>query len=405
MPISRLRLQIAGWTAAIFLLALGAADVALFSWLRGDADRRFSRQIELASVDLGQAVLRELRETPSHLDTATSEALKEWPAADPDGFVVYDSAGRVVLTRGPDSLARRVPPLTHVPSVGRAWSIPLGTEDLRLAASRPASRPPFTVVAFQPTGALRASLSSLAWWLTLSAPLVVLMALAGGYVLSQRALLKNRRFLGAVAHQLRTPLTVIRGETDLSLDKPRNADEYRDVLRRVAIAAEQMSRRVDDLFVLAAAESGGRATLTEDVELDGLVLECADLMRQRAASQGRRLELGTVEPAVVRGDGQLIREATLELMENAIRHGDAKDPIRLAAHTNGRGAVIEVSNRGAPIAPAALAGDPKGPADTRGLGLAVVRVIAQLHGGHLSCRRDGATNTLTLSLPSLRGEQ
>ena len=398
MPISRLRLRLAVSTAAIFVVGLGAADFGLFSWLRADADRRFSGQVEAAAVDLGKAVIRELKETPNQLDTATSEALKEWPAADANGFVVYDSAGATVMTRGPDSLARRVPPLTHVPSVGRAWSVPLGAEgDLRLSAAHPAASPPFTVVAFQSTLALRASLNSLAWWLGLSAPLVVLLALAGGYVLSERALLQNRRFLAAVAHQLRTPLTVIRGETDLSLERPRGAEEYREVLSRVALAAEQMSRRVNDLFTLAAAESGGRAYRTDRIELDGLVLECADLMRQRASSRGRKLELGTVEPAVVTGDERLVREATLELIENAITHGTAEAPIRIAALGNGRGARIEVTSRGAPIAERTLTGGGRDGAES-GIGLAVVRVIAQLHGGRLGYRHDGGANVLTLEL-------
>jgi signal transduction histidine kinase len=246
-----------------------------------------------------------------------------------------------------------------------------------------------------PTTSLREANERLALWLIISAPIVMLLALGGGYVLASQALrplramteqitaidplaldsrlpvrappdeldalaeqfngllerlrraqARNRRFLAQAAHQIRTPLTVIRGESGLGLERPRTVEEHNELLRRVARAADQMTHRVDDLFLLAQAEAGDRPPVRDQVDVDGLVLDCVDLMRGRAAALGRRLELGAMDPAEIRGNEPLVREAVLELLENACRHGNAERPIRVSTRNGGAMACIEVTSSG-----------------------------------------------------------
>lgn len=447
MPFSRLRLRLAAGFAVVFLVGLGAADVLLFTYLGRQADQRFARQIRVAAEGFVQAVGREIVDTPGGVGPAAVEALKEWPA-DSNGYVVYDASGARVAARGSEQLIRAVPPLPHLPVDERAWDVPVGTAGaVRLVVARAPAPARFTVVALRSTADLREASGQLAWWLTLSTPLVVLLALVGGYFLARGALsplsavtrqitaiapddldrrlpvrtpadeldtladqfnrllerlseaqARNRRFLAQVAHQLKTPLTVIRGESGLGLERPRTVEEHRDLLRRVALAAEQMTHRVDDLFLLAQAAAGDRPPLKDRIELDGLVLECVDLMRGRAGALGRRLELGTVEPAVLTGSEPLVREAVLELLENACRHGDAAAPIRIAALGNGTGARIEVTSKGEPIPAAVLNGGDGERPDRPGLGLSIVRWIADVHGGRLDYRREADVNMLVLGL-------
>ena len=451
MRISRLRLQLAAWFAPVFLLGLGAADFALFTSLRRSADARFTEQVAAAAAGFAQAVRREHGDTPGGVAEAAAEALKEWPA-DSNGFVVYTADGARAATRGPAALTRLVPPLALLPPGERAWDVPLDAEgELRLAVARSAAPPAFSVVALRPTASLREANERLALWLALSAPLVVLLALVGGYMLARRALAplttmtheitaiapqdlnrrlnvrtppdeldaladqfnrllerlaraqaRNRRFLAQAAHQLRTPLTVIRGETGLALERPRSVEEHRDLLRRVALAADQMTHRVDDLLLLAQAEAGDRPPLSDDIEVDGLVLETVDLMRGRAHALGRQLELGAMEASEIRGNEVLVREALLELLENACRHGDATHPIRVSTRHGPAATRVEVSSAGAPVAATALE-DGTGTAeatgaDRPGLGLSIVRWIAAVHGGTLSYRREDGMNTFALEL-------
>jgi two-component system sensor histidine kinase TctE len=132
---------------------------------------------------------------------------------------------------------------------------------------------------------------------------------------------------------------------------------------------------VEDLLLLARADAGERSPLVDTVELDGLALEVVDLMRARASALGRQLELGTMDPVTVRGNAVLLREAVLELLENACRHGGASAPVRLSVFQADGSAIVAVAND-----PGAAAGA-RSPGD--GLGLQVVEWIASEHGGEL----------------------
>jgi two-component system heavy metal sensor histidine kinase CusS len=283
-----------------------------------------------------------------------------------------------------------------------------------------------------------------ALWLLASVPTTIILSLVAGYILSRRALrpvgqlgkaidgispdaldqrlpvssrpdeldrlagqfngllgrleqaqAQNRRFLEKAAHQIRTPLTLVLGETDLALDRPRSQEAHAEALRRIRIAAGQMHRRVEELLFLARAEAGERAPMTERVELDGLALECADLMRARAQALGCKLELTRVDPTVVLGSEHLLREALLELLENACRHGSPSGPVRLSVLGEASEAVLEVVN------PAGKAGstDERRGTSGSGLGLQVVEWIASEHGGRLIHGQSHNQVISTLHLP------
>src|SRR6185295_4846953 len=181
--------------------------------------------------------------------------------------------------------------------------------------------------------------------------------------------------------------------------RPRDAEDYRSALDRVSRAADQMSRRVDELFLLARAEAGERVPRTEVVELDLVAIEAADLMRGRARALGHHLALGTMDGAEAYGDAGLLREAALELLENACRHGDTSAPIEISVDsTPGRAALTVVS------AGPSVTLEPADPdSDSSGLGIAIVQWIAQAHGGTLEYTRLEERNRFTVVLRSANG--
>jgi signal transduction histidine kinase len=304
-----------------------------------------------------------------------------------------------------------------------------------------------TVAAILSTAQMREEEEVLAGWLLISLPLVALLALAGGYMLARRALTPvrelssraaaidpealharlpvrtppdeidglahqfnqllerleraqstNRSFLARAAHQLKTPLTVVRGESALGLERPRGVDEHEAILRRIQLSAEQMSRRVAELILLARATSGDRPPLGDDVELDGLVWQCADLMRARAQATRHRLELAEVEPLSVRGNEDLLREACLELVENACKHTPGDSVIRLSVTAEADTAFLAVSSQGPAIPEAQLRASP---GVGGGLGLTIVEWIAGVHGGSLSVVGGRGENTFVIQLPGV----
>jgi signal transduction histidine kinase len=427
MPLSRIRLRLAGWFALAFVVGLLALSLTLFLYMRRQNEARFNRQLSLTAGQLLSAIRAEYAEAPnSGVAAATAAALEEWPDH-PEAFAVYDAAGRRLGVTGPPLLANAL--AAKLPAKLRSPIDVPGTAEhqIRVAAA-PVDDPLFHVLAASTTEPLHEDEEAFALWLLASVPTTIILSLVAGYILSSRALrpvgqlgeaiagirpealdqrlpvssrpdeldrlaaqfngllerleraqAQNRRFLEEAAHQIRTPLTLVLGETDLALDRPRTREAHAEALRRIRIAAGQMHRRVEELLFLARAEAGERAPLTERVELDGLALECADLMRARAQALGCKLELTRVDPTVVLGSEHLLREALLELLENACRHGSPTEPVRLSVLGAECEAVLEVVN---PAGKEVSTEERRGTSGS-GLGLQVVQWIASEHGGRL----------------------
>src|SRR5690349_1943213 len=446
MPLSRLRIRLSIAFALAFAAGLAVLHVALFLLLRRDADRQLTRRLQQSAGEVAQEMPREFGEAPAAGRRAAARATRsEWPPS-PDAFVIYDAAGSRLATLG------RPADLAAAPLGWHSGDVPVvdhdgGGNDVRLAVDRPAegARPAFRVLAIGGREATEQRIETLGWWLVTGVPLVILLSLAGGYLLARFALrpigalgetvarldpadlgerlplhdppdeldrlarqfnglldrleqaqLRNRRFVQRAAHQLKTPLTVVLGEADLSLGESDDVFNRAQGMRRVRTAAHQMRRRVDELLLLAEAQAGEQAPLDDLVELDGLALECADLMRGRAAQTNHVLTLGEVEPITVRGSARLLREALMELIENACRHATSMPDIRVSVCAEGEAAWLAVAGGGFPVAAAKLAA---APADENShLGLTIVRWIAAQHGGRLEYQHVGGVNIFALSL-------
>lgn len=451
MPLSRLRLRLAAWFVLAFLLGLTVLDTTLYLYLRGQNDRRMTRHLEQTSAELVNAIRLEHANRPERdLPSAAAEALAEWPARS-EAFAIYASGGGRIAFQG-DSGFLPVAPDRLLPTDLTPVRNLVGPSEHRVRAviTRSRGKPDFVVLTLGSTLTLDEENEALAAWFAFSTPLAVVLSLIGGYILSRRALrpiaeltddvatiapdqldrrlavhpvpdeldrlaeqfnallerlqraqAQNRRFLQQAAHQIKTPLTLVLGEAALSLDRPRSSAEQHEALQRIRTAAEQMKRRVDELFLLAQMEAGERLNLTGTVELDGLVLECADLMRGRAQALGRRLELLRVEPVSVRGSEALLREAVLELVENACRYGSPDSSIAISAFSTETAGCVLVASAGEPVTSAPADGASSEQADgAHGLGLAIVRWIASAHSGSVTYQREDGANVYGLLLPA-----
>lgn len=441
MPLSRLRLRLAGSFALAFLAGLLLLSLSLFAYARRQSDTRLTRELATEAQELVAAIQIEYQVAPdSGLAGAVDAALEEWPPR-PEAFGIYALDGRRLARTGPGSLADALP---------EEWSERL-QRPLDLLRPSPARRlvgamstsPGFRVAAVGTMDRVRAESETLAIWLVVSIPVTALLSLIAGYLLSSHALgpvadlqrgidrlgpdaldqrlpvhrvpdeldrlaerfnallarlqdshEQNRHFLERAAHQIRTPLTLVLGEADLAAERG-TPEARREALRRIRMAATLMRRRVEELMLLARASAGERPPLTDRIELDGLAFESADLMRGRATQLGRRLELTRLEPIVLGGSEPLLREAVVELLENACRHGTDRLPIGLSVYRENGHAVIEVSNATSP-GPAAPEVDSGRPS----LGLEVVRWIVTQHGGVLRQRQNPELLQTIIELPA-----
>ena len=439
MRLSRLRLRLAAGFALAFGAGLALLAVGALGYLWRESHRRLDERLDGVARGVLQAVVREWRDTPdSSLAFVSGEVVKEWPHTN-DGWAIVDVRGAAQATTDTSGLVRRVLAGRPTGSTGH-FDVGGGEPGLRIASIAGTLEvtgvraEAFSVLAWSSTEGIERDAEALATALALAAPLIILASLVAGYALARGALRpvgqlgeamaavapddlsrrlpastggdelsalalefnrllerlevaqrRNRGFVRDAAHQIRTPLTLVLGEAAHELaTRDSTPDRMRATLNRISTAADQMRRRVDELFLLAEAEAGARIELDDDVELDGIALECNDLMRARAAALGRTLALGSIEPAVVRGNAALMREALLELLENGCRHGGAGAPVTTEVRVSGGEATLSVRS--------ALAEADASPRSRDGLGLPIVTWIAHGHGGRFETAIDGGAH-------------
>ena len=448
MQLSRVRLRIAAGFALAFTVSLGVLAAGALGYLWQQSHARLDARLSAARDAAVQAFQREFADTPdSSLTFVAGEVIAEWPAND-DPVAIVDARCTLLAGVKPASATSDVVAALNA-AAGDEFPVRIAHSDYRAIATPVvpvrvgghAAR--IRAVAFASAEGIESDAKLLGGALAIVTPLLILLSLVAGYALAGRALRpagdlrdamrqiaptdlsqrlpvreprdeigalaaefngvlarlaeaqsRNRRFLREAAHQIRTPLTLVLGEAGNALGGASGDADARAALPRIRTAAEQMRRRVDDLFLLAEAQSGEPVRLDDDVELDGLAFECTDLMRSRATSLGRSLALGRTDHMTVRGNARLLQEAVVELIENGCRHGTPDEPVTVSVEASGAQATIAVASGGDPIDIGATDDVPEG------LGIPIVRWIAKAHGGELRIERQGERNAVSLALPA-----
>jgi signal transduction histidine kinase len=217
-----------------------------------------------------------------------------------------------------------------------------------------------------------------------------------------------QRFLGDASHQLRTPLTTIRANLDLAQRAGLPEEERVAILADARDEAERMGRLIGDLLALARAESGARLEFAP-VELDALLVE--SVRRQRDAAPHVRMSVTGVEPAVVDGDRDRLRELIGILLDNAARYTPSGGSVAAGLQVRGGRAVVRVEDTGIGLDAedrerlferlyrGARARELR-PSGT-GLGLAIARWIVDSHAGSIELGdREGGGTVALVTLPA-----
>lgn len=218
------------------------------------------------------------------------------------------------------------------------------------------------------------------------------------------AFTQQRDFLNDASHELRTPITIVRGHLELL---PENREERNEVVTVCLDELDRMARHVRDLLTLAKAEQPDFlrlrrtdiASLTDGLEALGQGLD-AD----------RRWRIEQLAPIVIAADPDRITQAMVNLMANAAQHTPSGSEIRLGSGVAGREVRLWVADRGAGIDPADQArvfdrfarGRRSASQRTEGsgLGLAIVATVAEAHGGRVELESaPGEGSLFTIVLP------
>jgi signal transduction histidine kinase len=212
----------------------------------------------------------------------------------------------------------------------------------------------------------------------------------------------QRRFLDDAGHELRTPITVIRGHLEVMGEDP---EERESAMRLVIGELDRMKRMVDDLVLLAKSHEPDFIHPGE-VELAELTVE---LLAKARVLGNRRWRLAAVSEETVLADGQRLTQALVQLTDNAVAHTREGDVIEVGSAVSDGRVELWVRDSGPGVRDevreriferfARANGDPT--REGSGLGLAIVASIAEAHGGRVrleSTPDHGATFTLDLPL-------
>ncbi len=205
----------------------------------------------------------------------------------------------------------------------------------------------------------------------------------------EESLTHERRFVDDASHELRTPLTLLKGELDLALSRPRTPAELQRTLGRASEETNRLARLAEDLLVLSRAAGGRVPVVRAEVGLRDVVESACEPYRGGAHEAGVDLRVDAPDELVLL-DPVRIRQALENLVENGLRHAGAGGFVSVSASRNENFIRIRVEDSGAGFPPHVLdhAFEPftRGPNEDghrkgAGLGLAIVRAVAEAHGG------------------------
>ncbi len=227
----------------------------------------------------------------------------------------------------------------------------------------------------------------------------------------QAAVDRERRFVDDASHELRTPLATMKAELDLALRRSRTEGELLVTLRSAAEETDRLARLAEDLLVLARADNGRLPIRREVVEVGRLVRETAQGFERRIAGLGLALEISVAEDVIATVDPVRVRQALANLIDNAIRHSLPGGRVIVTVERGPTELLLGVVDSGDGFPPLFLghAFEPFSRSDAArsrsdggaGLGLAIVRAVAEAHGGTAEARNvPGGGAEVALRLPA-----
>jgi len=433
-----LRIRITAWYFAVLAGSFFLFGLVAFYAMRGSiletVDENLQDQVqgirELIERESGKAELeRELREIEDL--RAGSDLLQ---VSDPAGNWIYRS--RTMAQYGPAAPGEAKTSLATL----RPKGVPLRVLTLPVKAAGKT----YIVQLAYPLDDFNEALDRFRRVLLLSSPLLLLLASAGGYWLSRRALapvdqvtrearsisaqnLSSRlvvprtgdelqrlsetlngmlerleqafrritQFTADASHELRTPVALMRTRAEIALRRSRSEEEYRETLRQILEDLRRTSSLIENLMLLARADSGAEALERTRIDMVEKVGEAC--LEARALAETKQISLRAElpeSPLWIEGDANSLRRLFLILLDNAVKYTPPQGRITVSLSASNGCALAEVRDTGIGIAAADLPhiferffrADRARSRETggAGLGLSIGKWIAEAHGGTIS---------------------
>jgi signal transduction histidine kinase len=417
----RLRLQLTAWYVGTFALILFVLGCALFAVIAHRMASELDASLHAATRAVAQAAqIREVEAVSARGGVVDAVEELTIPGR---SLYLFDSAGRPLT-----------PPNAEEPVGAAARQAAAAGQNARHFKRGAAGTAERTLQVYAETFTLRSGTryvaaavadrveledryASLIAAFAGAAAAALLLIAAGGWFLAgksttpvERTLAHMRRFMADAAHELRTPVAVLRSRAEVALQRPRDPAAYVTALSAVGAEAERLGGIVDDLLMLARADAGERPIIRRRLYLDDVALEAVDGVRVLADGRGVEVTVPEFEEAEVEADPVLLRQLIIIVLDNAIKFTPAGGRVSLRVHAHGGRATIIVDDTGVGIPAAELphifdrfyrgdAARPRG--EGAGLGLSIARWIADVHGATIEVRSTpGAGTRVSVRFPA-----
>ncbi len=223
----------------------------------------------------------------------------------------------------------------------------------------------------------------------------------------EQAYSRLESFNADVAHELRSPLTNLIGQTQVALTRGRSAEHYFEVLQSNLEELERLRSIINDMLFLASADQGSKATALTSSSLAAEVATTLDYLD--FILEDAQVQVQVSGDAQVRVEKAHLRRALINLLNNAVRHTPAGAVIHVSIQVEQARVAIAISNPGPRIADEHLArlferfyrvdASRSNSGANHGLGLAIVKAIALMHGGDVFVHSGDGQNTFGVYLP------
>jgi heavy metal sensor kinase len=219
-----------------------------------------------------------------------------------------------------------------------------------------------------------------------------------------------RKFSADASHELKTPLTILKGEMEVALRVPRSPEEYQRVLESGVEEIDRINHLVEGLLLLARVDAGMLPLERQPIALENLLREIGEQMNVVAASHSVDIQCGELESVILMGDREHLRRLILNLVDNAIKYTEAGGSVTLSLKADRIWACVAVVDTGVGLSKEdrqhifnrfhrsteTRFRDAKGV----GLGLSIAQSIAEAHGGRIEvASTPGKGSTFKVVLP------
>lgn len=417
-PLDKLRRRLVAWyvgTTLAILLALGGA---LFVAVAYQIGVQLDQQLDDAVTLVARAAVTPL----ARRDRAGDAAWGAASALRVPGVRLYlfDSAAVPLMSDArvaPAIRAAAIEAARHGAASLERSSASEYVERIRARSLRARDGQLLIAVASADTEDLEDRYTQLIWQFAIAAlSAVVLSAIGGAWLAKQSAapieaaVAHMREFMADAAHELRTPVSVLRAEVDVAAAREREPGLDTRAFGVIAQETRKLGGVVDDLFTLAHAESGELPIEHIPVFLDDLVSDGVAAVSGQAAAKGVALDLAEFEEARLNGDATLLARMIGALLDNAVKYTDRGGAVRVHVRPAERGVILEIADSGIGISADDLphvfdrffrSHEARRAASGAGLGLAIAKWIAEAHGGALAIESTRTVGTkVVVTLPS-----